>query len=294
MRETYTFLGLYDPVSAWLHLIAASYFLLAGYFLVNKGKGSKLRIFSLCVYTFSLVFLFSMSGVFHLLPYNTTARDVLQILDHSAIWVLIAGTFVPIHTIMFRGIKRWGILLIVWLITIPGIILTTVFFSSMPEWLSLSFYLGLGWIGVFTAYLLIHQYGFEKAKYIFYGGVAYTIGAIFEFLRWPVLIDGIIEPHEIFHVFVILGALYHWLFVYDHADWPIYDKQIFIVHYNSAKNNYKAYAKSDDVFIEATSIESLKEKIHALFEIKYKDKIPVEAIELHLFEVEEITQKIAP
>jgi len=288
MRETITFLGLHDPVSAWMHLFAAFGFFIAGFFLVKKAWGSKLRVAAMIFYTFSLVFLFSMSSTFHLLEYNTTGRNVLQVMDHAAIWILIAGTFVPIHTLMFRGPKRWGVLLLVWIITIPGVVLTTVFFSTMPEWLSLSFYLGLGWIGILTAYLVIRQYGKKEARYIFYGGIAYTIGAVMEFLRWPVLVGGVVEAHEFFHVFVILGASYHWYFVYEHASWPIYHKQIFIVKHNRERTYFRAHAKGENLRLEATSLTALKEKIHSCIEDMYHGKLPIEKVVLEFFEEEEI------
>lgn len=289
MRETITFLGLYDPVSSWMHLLAAFGFLIAGFFLVRKAWGSKLRITSMMLYTFSLVFLFSMSGTFHLLEYNTAGRSVLQVLDHAAIWILIAGTFVPIHTLMFRGPKRWGVLLLVWTITIPGVVLTTVFFSTMPEWLSLSFYLGLGWIGILTAYLVVRQYGKREARYIFYGGLAYTVGAVMEFLRWPVLVPGVIEAHDFFHVFVILGASYHWYFVYEHAAWPIYHKQIFIIKHNPERTYFRAHAKGENLRFEAETLDELKVKIHTCIEDMYKGKLPIEKLVLQFYEEEEIS-----
>jgi len=288
MRETFTFLGLHDPLSSWLHLIAAFGFLIAGYFLARKAFGSKMRVTSVILYTISLIFLFSMSGTFHLLPYHTTARDVLQVLDHAAIWILIAGTFIPIHTLMFRGPKRWGVLLLVWSITIPGVVLTTVFFSTMPEWLSLSFYLGLGWIGILTAYFVVKQYGLYEAKYLFYGGLAYTFGAILEFLRWPVLVDGIVEAHDFFHIFVILGAGFHWYFIYQHADWPVYKRQIFIVKHDFERTYFKAHTKGDNIHVHAKSLDELKEKIHDAILIKYDRKFPIEQVTLQFFEEDDI------
>ena len=282
-------MGLHDPISAWSHLLAAIGFFTAGFYLVYKGRGSKLRVTSFILYTISLIFLFSMSGTYHLLSYNTKARDILQVLDHAAIWVLIAGTFIPIHTLMFRGPKRWGVLLLVWMITIPGIIFTTVFFSTMPEWLSLSFYLGLGWMGVLTAYFVIKAYGVPAVKYLVYGGLAYTVGAVLEFSQWPILFDGVINAHDFFHIFVIMGASYHWYFIYQYADWPIYKDQIFIVHHDKEKTYFRAYAKSDHIHAEAKSLEELKEKIYIAIDKKYHKNLPIEKIILHFQEEEILT-----
>ncbi|MDH5731356.1 MAG: hemolysin III family protein [Gammaproteobacteria bacterium] len=143
--------GFSEPMSSLTHLLAAVLALVGGYFLLRRGHGNSLRVFSLLLYTFALIFLFSMSGVYHLLDPEGGPRQVLQRLDHAAIWLLIAGTFTPIHMILFRGAWRWGVLLLVWFIAITGLILEIIFFKQIAEWLSLSFYLGLGWIGIATS-----------------------------------------------------------------------------------------------------------------------------------------------
>ena len=291
MREVVTFLGLHDPISSWTHLLASVGFIIAGFYLIQKGRGSKLRVTSFVLYTFALVFLFSMSGIYHLLPYGTAGRDVLQLLDHAAIWILIAGTFIPIHTLMFRGPKRWAVLTLVWMIAIPGVILTTVFFSTLPEYVSLTLYLGLGWIGILSAYFIFKDYGKEEVKYLFFGGVAYTVGAVLEFLRWPTFFDGVINSHDFFHIFVILGASLHWYLIYQRADWPIYKDQIFIVYHDHERTYYKAYAKSDHIYVEANSLDSLKEKIYAAIDKKYHKNLPIEKIILRFQEEEVIDMR---
>jgi len=287
MRETFTFLGLHDPISAWSHLIASFGFLVAGFYLVYKGRGSKLRMTAFSLYTITLVFLFSMSGIYHLLPYHTASREVLQVLDHAAIWILIAGSFIPIHTLMFRGPKRWGVLVLVWSLAIIGMVLTTIFFSTLPEYISLTFYLGLGWLGVLSAYFIAGLYGKEEIKYIVYGGLAYTFGAVLEFLRWPELFNGILNAHDFFHFFVILGAGFHWYFAYSRADRPIYKDQTFTVYHDHNRTYYRAYAKSEHIYVEANSLEALKEKIFAAIAKKYHKNLPVEKIILQ-FQEEEI------
>ncbi len=293
MREVVTFLGLHDPISAWSHLLAAVGFFISGFYLLYKGRGSKLRLTSFLLYLFALIFLFSMSGTYHLLAYNTPARDVLQMLDHAAIWILIAGTFIPIHTLMFRGPKRWAVLTLVWVITIPGVILTTVFFSTLPEYISLSLYLGLGWIGILSAYFIVKAYGKKEVLYLFLGGLAYTIGAVLEFLRWPSFFDGVINAHDFFHIFVIIGASLHWYLIYQRADWPIYKDQTFLVYHNHERTHYRAYAKSDHIYVEAESLDALKEKIYAAIEQKYHKNLPIEKIILRFQEEEILDMQMA-
>ncbi len=158
-----------------------------------------------------------MSGVYHLLPDDDLGRKVVQRLDHAAIFVLIVGTMTPIHRMLFTGFMRWGWLFIVWSVAIAAITLKTIFFTVVPEWLGLLFYLGLGWLGAVTGGLLWYRKGTEYAKHILWGGLSYSIGAILEFLRQPVLIKGVIGPHELFHVAVLIGISFHWRFIFNIA-----------------------------------------------------------------------------
>jgi len=205
--------GFSDPFSAITHLVAALVFFVFGIRLLLQARGSTVRVITVGIYVFSVVFLLSMSGVYHLLDYEGDGRAVLQRLDHAGIFVLIAGTFTPVHANLFRGFWSWGFLLLIWALAITGLTLTTIFFNDMAEWLSLMFYLGLGWLGIISGYLTHRLHGFDVVKPLIYGALAYTVGAIMEFMRWPVIIEGVIGPHELFHIAVIAGIAWHWLFI---------------------------------------------------------------------------------
>ncbi|VAW77001.1 COG1272: Predicted membrane protein hemolysin III homolog [hydrothermal vent metagenome] len=213
----YAIVGFTEPFSSITHLLAAIVFLIMAIFLIRRGRGKLSRMIFLSIFSFACFFQFSMSGVYHLLDIGT-ARDILQRLDHAAIFTLIAGSFTSIHGILFTGIRRWGILLLVWSIAIGGIILKSIFFTAVPEWLSLSLYLGLGWIGLASAIMLYQQYGLRYVTPLVFSGVAYTTGAVLEFLRAPILVTGIIGPHELFHIAVIVGVFLHWRFTWHFAD----------------------------------------------------------------------------
>ena len=161
--------------------------------------------------------LFSLSGVYHMMVRDTTSRAVLERLDHSAIFILIAGTCTPALGILFRGPLRWGMLLAIWTITIASITLKTIFFSGLPQWAGLALYLVLGWLGVFPAVLLARRYGLAFIKPLIWGGIFYSIGATMDFLGWGVVLPGIIHQHELFHLFVLAGAFMHWWFVWSFA-----------------------------------------------------------------------------
>lgn len=218
-----------------------------------------------------------MSGVYHLLEKGETASYVLQILDYSAIFTLIAGTITPIHLILFRGLHRWLVLFVVWTLAITGLTLTAVFFKDMPEWLTLSFFLILGWFGLFTIWGIYKVHSKKLMTNIILGGLFYTIGAVFEFLRWPVLIEGIIGPHEIFHVFVILGALSHWRLVYKIAKYPI-SKKITILVTEYPNNKFEAHATSEHKHFFGDSEESIKAQVLEWVEEKFHHEMKPEEV----------------
>jgi channel protein (hemolysin III family) len=205
--------GFSDPVSSLSHLLGAAVFAVLGYFLLRRGWGNWRRVAFLGVYVFACVLLLSMSGVYHLLARGGGGRAVLERLDHGAIFVLIAGTFTPVHGILFRGGERWGPLLLIWGAAAAGITLKTVFFSHLAEWFGLTLYLCLGWFGAVTTIMLWSRYGFAFIKPLLWGGLAYTVGGVLEFFNWPTLIPGVVGPHDLFHLAVLTGAGLHWKFV---------------------------------------------------------------------------------
>ncbi|MDH5392036.1 MAG: hemolysin III family protein [Gammaproteobacteria bacterium] len=205
--------GFTDPFSSLSHLLGAVFFLVHGVKLVKLSRGDISSFITTILFVCSVVFLLSMSSAYHLLEHQSTARSVLQRLDHAGIFALIAGTFTPVHGILFKGFWRWGVVIIIWLLAITGITLKSIFFNDMAEWLGLLLYLGLGWIGILSAYLTHRLHGFDIIKPLIYGALAYTAGASLEFLQLPVVIAGVLGPHELFHIAVLLGIAWHWQFI---------------------------------------------------------------------------------
>ena len=205
--------GFSDPVSSLTHLAGAVVFAVLSVVLLGRGRGDRGRMISLSVFAFSCVLLLSLSGVYHLLSPGTAGREVLKRLDHAAIFLLIAGSFTPVHVILFRGAWRWGMLAGIWGAALAGLILKTVYFATMPEWLGMLMYLGLGWLGLISAVALSRRYGWRFVRPVLWAALAYTAGALSEFLRWPVLLAGIVGPHEIFHLAVLAGVSCTWAFI---------------------------------------------------------------------------------
>jgi hemolysin III len=206
--------GCHEPFSAVSHLVGAVIFLYLGAMLLRRGAGDWLRLIFLGVYAVSCVLLFTMSALYHMMERGYVAHQVFERLDHSAIFLLVAGTFTPIHGILFRGWLRWGTLIVIWTAAIAGITLKAIFFESLPEWLGLSSFLALGWVGIFGALMLARQFGMAFIAPIVLGGLAYSLGAIMDYGGWPILIPGWVHSHDVFHVCVLFGAILHWRFIW--------------------------------------------------------------------------------
>jgi channel protein (hemolysin III family) len=155
--------------------------------------------------------------VYHLLSHGGVGRDVMLRLDHAAIFVLIAGTFTPVHGILFRGHWRVEPILLIWAVTAAAVTLKTVFFNVVEEYVGLALYLGLGWVGLVSGIALWIRYGWAFVRPLTWGGVAYSIGAILDYLHWPAIIPGVLQWHELFHIAVLFGIGFHWRFVYSFA-----------------------------------------------------------------------------
>jgi channel protein (hemolysin III family) len=218
--QTLSIPGFSEPMSCLTHLGGAAVFLALSRPLLRHGRGDSGRMLALGAFAFTSVLLLSISGVYHLLDEESPARDVLRRLDHAAIFALIAGTFTAAHGILFVGFWRWGVVTGAWLIAAAGTVLKCVYLDSVPEMFGTGLYILFGWFGLVTARIVGRQLGFAFVKPLLWGGVAYTCGAVLEFLRHPVLIPGILGPHEMFHVAVLIGLGYHWKFVSQFAGGP--------------------------------------------------------------------------
>jgi channel protein (hemolysin III family) len=214
--------GFSDPVSALTHLLGSGVFAVAGFFLVRKGRqtdgpGWNGRMTALAVFAFAAVAQLGISGAYHILQPGLLPRLVLQRIDHTAIFVLIAATFVPVHVILFKGWRRWLILLILVSLAGVGIALNFLYFGELPEIAGLSFYIAMGWVGGYSGYALYRRYGWGFIRPLVWGGIAYTLGGVAEFLRQPVLIEGVLGPHELFHLAVLAGLGFHFRFAFSFA-----------------------------------------------------------------------------
>ena len=208
-HAVYAIPGFAEPVSSMTHLLGGGIALALGIVLLIRFRGPTLHRIGLGVFFLATVNMFAMSGVFHLLAPCGVPRYVLLLLDHAGIWVMIAGTCTPMYLTLCRGKTRWSLLGLVWGLAIFGLVLKSVFFDVVPEWLSLAFYFSLGWfIGRSTWHLMRSRPHILRLFVV--GGAAYTAGAIADFLRVPVIIEGVVGAHELFHLAILFAVCCHW------------------------------------------------------------------------------------
>ena len=189
------------------HFIGLLLSVIALPFLIYKALDYKLlQAGSFIIYGISLILLYSASTFYHNSK-NIVARRRLNILDHISIYVLIAGTYTPYLLITLQGKTGWILFAIVWGITIIGTILK-IFFTGRFNLLSTILYVGMGWVIVSVIKTLLDNLAFWGVFWLFLGGIFYTIGAVL------FMIEKMKFNHAIFHIFVLLGSLSHFISIY--------------------------------------------------------------------------------
>jgi hemolysin III len=167
---------------------------------------------SFIIYGASLVTLFVASALHHGVDQSEKINRILRKLDYYSIFLMIAGIFTPFCMILLRNAFGWTIFGLVWFLAIMGIFLQLMF-PRQPRWLSTSFYIGMGWLGLLIAYSVYQRIG-HGFWMIIVGGLFYTIGAAIYYLERPNPFPGKFGFHEIWHLFVLAGAGSHFFIMY--------------------------------------------------------------------------------
>jgi len=201
-----------EPINGLTHLFAAclaaigvSALLLTGHYMVSTG-------FSIALYGLSQVLMFGSSAVYHLARTSPDKLKRLRKLDHSAIYLTIAGTYTPICLHFFSGFWQWGMLSIVWTLAIAGVLFSLVYIHA-PRWLSTAIYLIMGWFAVAGIGEMLRTMPDAALWWLLAGGLFYSFGAIIYALKRPNFFNGKLGFHEIWHVFVMCGAFCHFMVI---------------------------------------------------------------------------------
>ena len=212
-----------DPISGFSHLLGAALSVAGLVFLIiyacKYGEGAW-DIVSFTIFGASLILLYLASSLYHLLNLKEKATTVFKKLDHIMIYYLIAGSYTPICLGPLRGGWGWSIFGVIWGLAIFGTLLT-VFWIKAPRWLTTGIYLGMGWIVVIAAYPLVVTFkalnSFGSLSWLLAGGIAYSVGAVIYGLKWPKLNNKHFGFHEIFHIFILIGSLFHFWFIFNYV-----------------------------------------------------------------------------
>jgi len=201
-----------EPFNGFSHLGGAILSILGLGILLYLGRGDTTRELSYMVYGISLVFMFSASAVYHLKNSSERATLFLRKLDHSAIYLLIAGTYTPICLIFFSSFWRIGLLVIVWSFALIGIIVKLSVIRA-PRWITAGIYLVMGWLCLMALGDILRALQPGALAWLVAGGLFYTVGAVIYITKRLDFIPGKFGFHEVWHIFVILGAFSHFMLI---------------------------------------------------------------------------------
>ena len=192
--------------NAITHGVGAAFALTgAVYLIVASTRGDAWVIVSCSIYGATLILVYLCSTLYHSLV-RTRARHVFHVLDHSAIYLLIAGTYTPFTLVSMRGAVGWTLLGVVWALAIAGVVFKSLALGRFPA-ASATVYLLMGWCVVFALRPLLHAISWHGMMWLAAGGLAYTLGIVF-FAN-----DRLHFFHALWHVFVMAGSVAHYFAV---------------------------------------------------------------------------------
>lgn len=201
-----------ERVSFYTHFIGIFASIAGTMILLSVTSSIQEKLVSL-IYGFSIIFLFSASSLYHALKQKENETSIWRKLDHLAIFFMIAGTYTPVTYVYLEGAWFWSIISIQW-----GLVLFGVFFKfcfiKAPRILYTLIYLAMGWMAIIPINKFLNGMTLEIELYLFTGAASFTIGAIIYALKKPTILPGVFGFHELFHLFILLGGILHYLMVY--------------------------------------------------------------------------------
>jgi hemolysin III len=209
-----------EPVSGLTHLFGSlisivGLFVLIIYANLNSNL-SKLSLTAILIFGISMFLLYSASSIYHLVKSSEKVIFFLRKLDHSMIFVLIAGTYTPICLITLEGRLRWIFFIVIWSLAALGILFKMLWFNA-PRWLSTLFYILMGWLSIFLISPISSKMAFGGIIWLALGGIVYTLGGIIYATKWPKIKSTLFGFHEIFHLFVLGGTFCHYWMILNYV-----------------------------------------------------------------------------
>ncbi|MBE5870924.1 MAG: hemolysin III family protein [Lachnospiraceae bacterium] len=212
-------LTLREPGSAITHFIAMCFSMGAGIPLLMKASSfGTLCLTAMIIFILSMILLYGASATYHSINLSDSVIRIFRKIDHSMIFVLIAGSYTPVCMIVLGGSTGYKLLALVWSIALLGITVK-ILWITCPKWFSSVIYIAMGWICVFYLSAIYDSIPFAAFMWLLTGGIIYTVGGVIYALKLPLFNrkHACFGSHEIFHLFVMGGSFCHFIFMYQYV-----------------------------------------------------------------------------
>jgi len=201
-----------NPVRGFLHGSAAVVSAAGMTLLIVRSAPDAARVVSMTIFGVSLIGLYSASALYHSVPWREKWKQRMQRLDHSMIFILVAGTYTPIAVNVLDGNWRTVTLAVVWGAAAVGIA-QKIALPRVPDWVSIALQTTMGWFAIVPFLELVDALSNGAIALMIAGGLSYTIGLILLANERPQLFPRIFSHHEVFHILVVMGSLFHFLMI---------------------------------------------------------------------------------
>ncbi len=195
-----------------LHLVAFPVSLMSGTLLLVAIADEPAERWACLIYTVATAILFGVSALYHRGHWDARTHARLRRLDHSNIFLMIAGTYTPLCVALLDGTAQRAVLAVVWAGALAGIAFRVAWLSA-PAWLYTPFYVALGWVALAVLPAMAREGGRAVVSLVVAGGLAYSAGGVVYALRRPDPAPATFGYHEIFHTGTIVGFVCHYLAV---------------------------------------------------------------------------------
>jgi hemolysin III len=195
----------------WFHAVAFFAFLVAIAPLYSRCSTTGSYV-AVSIYVFSILSLFGVSALFHRVAWGEKGRRRMRRLDHSTIFLAIAGSYTAVGGLVLVGTARIVMLVLVWGGALAGLLIRQLFLD-LPKWVIAIPYVVVGWSALLYLGPLLHALGGWGFAWLLAGGIAYTAGAVAYMAKRPNPIPGVLGYHEVFHAGTVLGAGCHYIVI---------------------------------------------------------------------------------
>lgn len=204
-----------NPVRGFLHGLAALTSLVGLVVLLIANPGRLSMAVALTVYGASLVLMYSVSTLYHSIPWGENWKRRLRRMDHAAIFLVVAGTYTPVAVVALEGGWRVGSLVVVWTTAVVGVVIKMME-KGVSLTRSISIQMAMGWTVLLGVGEIARRTGWATVWLLFAGGALYTGGMVLFAIKQPRLFPRIFSFHELFHLIVVTASAIHFYTILVH------------------------------------------------------------------------------